>query len=60
MDKAIEQANKNWREANTIGERLGMTAEGLTNYINAKAVNKSWGTASFREDLTVRVASGRI
>ena len=53
QDNTIEQANKNWREANTIGERLGITAEDIAPFLR---FSQREGHVTLREDMTVQVA----
>lgn len=51
MANAIEQANKNWREGNRIGQRLELTAEEVSRFLSAKG--SATGCITIREDMQV-------
>lgn len=57
MDTAIGQADKNWREGNTIGNRLNITADDLAPFLR---FSQRSGHVTLTEDLSVRVAKGNL
>ena len=57
MADAIQTADKNWREANRIGDRLGVTAEDI---LNALPKAPRTGHITLREDMTVQVSKKNL
>ena len=57
-DNTIELANKNWREHNTIGDRLSITAQDIAPFRLLFAQHS--GHVTLREDMTVRVSKRNI
>ena len=57
MNTAMAQADKNWREGNTIANRLNITAEDLAPFLR---FSQRSGHVTLREDMTVQVAKRDI